>query len=158
MIHIGHSTYLPKGKLERLNTPLAKSNYLPNLYNILNEALNLMEKGEYDQEKFASKFPGKQYLKRTDLTKQLKIFCQIEPDIWFRLQTIMVKYTGHVWPMDIWVDFIMGWFICTYHEMNKEDLSPPIKLRNKKPKRFKLLYKFNKTFSMYYKNMMGEWN
>lgn len=158
MIKVGKASYIALGQLNKLNKSVKKYNHLKNLYAILEEALYMLEKGEYSANKLHNKFPGRDYLKHSDFTKPFHVYSTIDPHIYFQLQTVLREITGKIWEMDVFLDFIIYWFIYFYKDKKIYNKRLPFyKTKQSIKEKYKLANKFEKQFKKYYKNIMGTW-
>jgi hypothetical protein len=152
-LKIGKSIYTCNREWNKLNKP---DNYLKNFYDVLNESFQMEE---FDIRKLQNKFPNKRYIskKSFDPLKELKISGTIDPEIYLRLQTVLLEITGRFWRMDEFIDLIIGWFIYVYRNPIKPTTRFPF-YRKYPRKRFSNIIKFHKEFSKYYKNILISWD
>lgn len=159
MPKIGNSMYIAKGQLEKFNRSPKKSSYLKNINEILLTGLFLLQDGKYSKKILGKKYSYRRWVKKYDIKQKIRVTAEIEPEQYVLIQSILEEITGELWPFDKFINFMCNWFIFTYQNpKNIKTILPFTKTNyNKRFENIKIVKRFNKRFSRFYKDIMGSW-
>jgi len=139
MIKIGHSTYLPKGRLERFNKA---GIFLKNVREVIRKAHLLVQEDRFTKKKLEKLYPQSRW--RYNPFQLIRATCLVNPKDYVTIMDILEERTGKIWEFDKVILMLIKRFIEEYDE------KPLIEDK-------KNLKKFEKRFKKYYENTMSSW-
>jgi hypothetical protein len=145
-----------RNKINRFNGDPNKSKYFEDFQNIIIECINLQRSGKYNQKNInkvirslGNRNPNSI---NTDITKNFLVSCEIEPEIYIKIQNIVKTLTNQYTPMDEFIYLLLTHFIHIYGSFPKIKVSVPYK-RVRPGNALKKLKAFHLNFKKYYHNI-----